>query len=1686
MVTPKPNEGDDPSKDHRAANPPGGQEINASDIFRGRAGSTPPGDKPNPTPPSTTQSDGAAAAAEKTRKPSDGRPQLGEHSLEAKREGGDAGPLIHRTMPDRPQGVRDANQAAIENANMQTATGVAKPVTVEFREGGSQSMVRIKADDGRTVLYSRPGADGRDEFFKQNGGKLVQSDRLGQPIPNGESLAVRNIQMGRQFGQPGDTPPVQRPNRSSDVQAGKGPQTADGGLVPGAKRLDVADKPVPVGKTPEVIVKPGSPTGPVTDATAPKGAKPSDSPTSGGPPGAKGQPGDAAPGGVPKGPVDLASGGRSPGGKPGDVAGIGPAGPGGIPGDLGGKPGALDGTPGAGPQLDDLSPDGKTVQSMDGRLQELLADPRLQAKLLDVLQPDGDAVVDPRLQEIFKGLDQNQIEAMRMGLVEGLQEGLVFDGLDPVLQGKLQQLAEILGVREVPAGILDAINQQGIPGSETLGAVMRDMDRAARLLEAEGRSPHEVMAALMGRTIDGGESRTFSVSLDARSQSLIDRLQGDVLKGAGDGVVQVASSENFSADIVDGGDGSVVRREGSEHSVVRIAAGDLPPALNDAADRPTDSYEDTPDTPDQPVYKQENFETLHTKPEDKKHHEHHDDDKPVKSGPTPEEIAMLAQKKLEEENKRKEREEEERRLDKERKDKEKKNKRGSYRVRQGDSLVTIAQTQCKDGSVAPLIYDINRGQIPEKFHGVRRAAWLKVNQVLALPSENDVANYKRGTVRHANIDMSVPAGDTGVVPTPPGGFASPEAELAAKFGMAWGSGLGGAAKPDEEIKGSRSDDVKRKIRENRENIEEALGTGQQKPAVPAPNRIKYVCRIGDTLRSIALRHPALQDVKLWELVAVVNELSTEVNSKNDPIAKLARGQILFLPTPEDIQSWRAGTFHNESSFALLEGSYVEMTRKDCPACSRPSLVSVLVCPGCGLNMDGEPVEKLEAAPVAATPRSVAHSYARDVWSDGSDDSISNTPTFSKINLPSSPGPVARATNVVSGVTHQQPLAEYQLPDEQDDQTATSDNIAGYYEYMSRRAQLPVASDVPAPAAVPTEVTDPKTLTADETAGEPGIGEQEESFEPPAVDEGDLEDRVENQTDATYLSQESQPYVEPLVHSFDCQHPDQIASFSELRQGNYDEPFGDYGFHQDFNTSHQNQGASVEAEGHHISHQSSDVEHAIDPHHPYEQAADQSVSDPLDDHRTEEYQANQQQVPAISQFHDQSPYSRQQPVSEKSYQQSPEHQQPGPGPEPYQSNPIHQYNGAPEPTATPQAPYHHSEFDGHNVQPAQAARQENLQDVHQQGFAQPSARHQGFSGHEPEHRSHAQPLYEEPAPVNPPYQSTGSNLPVHARDLQGQPQPIYESPSKQKPGYEFPPSTYDLQGQTPYEQPGPLRQESSFELQGQEREFEQSARQPGWQRSSGYEHPANQQPCSTGYQHPYELQGQSSGFDLQGQSSDLQGQPSEYNSLPQSQGQQNQEPPFQSPVEQYTDEYYHDDQTSTRILTPGSPPANQNDIDEQSATFILEAPPDAGIYQQRRELQSEPAPPVMPLPPPLPSYLRSNTKRPVPDVIYDTVPAEQHEVSAPHYLSVNARIIVEGSMDSLSKGYRVTLEGLTERWVPMVIYEFCEEVILHHIFDSQGRRRTRRIALPMKQALQLAENDLTTNFHQYLRLYAQGN
>lgn len=221
-------------------------------------------------------------------------------------------------------------------------------------------------------------------------------------------------------------------------------------------------------------------------------------------------------------------------------------------------------------------------------------------------------------------------------------------------------------------------------------------------------------------------------------------------------------------------------------------------------------------------------------------------------------------------------------------------KRAQYRVAIGDTLENIATKQLRNPRLAALIFDINKKLIPIKFMNGKEVAILNVGAILSLPSVKEIKDFSQAGFtlgpKFNKIDFSVPAvSQQG---------KSAEDELEAMFGSNW-DGAGAAAAQMETTQNGKTQQEMDEFAKRRANIESVLG--KMGPKRAADGRMRYTVRLGDTLKSIAMKHPGLEDVSSWRVLAEINNLSTETDEKDNPKAVVPRGSVLMIPTRAEVE-----------------------------------------------------------------------------------------------------------------------------------------------------------------------------------------------------------------------------------------------------------------------------------------------------------------------------------------------------------------------------------------------------------------------------------------------------------------------------------------------------------------------------------------------------------------------------------------------------------------------------------------------------------------------------------------------------------------------------------------------------------------------------------------------------------------
>lgn len=211
-----------------------------------------------------------------------------------------------------------------------------------------------------------------------------------------------------------------------------------------------------------------------------------------------------------------------------------------------------------------------------------------------------------------------------------------------------------------------------------------------------------------------------------------------------------------------------------------------------------------------------------------------------------------------------------------------------YRVKKNDTLALIAEKFLGSNLHAASIFHINRTMIPVTTYDGKSFANPQVDSMIWIPTDDDVEIFKNSGVLKNYADISF-AGVT---------YASAEDELAARFGQRWF----GPSEEEKQISSGSATSPERQIR--RSNIENQLGSFDNCES-RGDGRIRYTVRLGETLKSIALKHPLLKDVDMWKLIARVNNMSEDIDERGAPIVTLKRGMSILLPTHDEAESFRS-------------------------------------------------------------------------------------------------------------------------------------------------------------------------------------------------------------------------------------------------------------------------------------------------------------------------------------------------------------------------------------------------------------------------------------------------------------------------------------------------------------------------------------------------------------------------------------------------------------------------------------------------------------------------------------------------------------------------------------------------------------------------------------------------------------
>jgi hypothetical protein len=599
------------------------------------------------------------------------------------------------------------------------------------------------------------------------------------------------------------------------------------------------------------------------------------------------------------------------------------------------------------------------------------------------LQTDRLGTFDPRSQnltDILKGLDPSRVGALQNFFTHMTAEG----GRPGVLTGEMMiaRLTGLLNAQDTAMRAnadLSAMLRGGAMRETAGGAYLTELTRTLDAINRHsGMDGAITLSNLVGRQLGDQNSGNLVARLlpgqENVVRNMLDTKEGTAVRLAGKEQVQTERAIDKAEGRGGGGKGEKVPDKGEtagRPDAAEIHATRVTDAAAAAAGiKKEDAQELQPNT----VGTEETVKDKH-KEEKVKKEEETDPQTEQEAARRAALAALLASRKLKDDSEKEEKEKEQAQ-EKDKKNEEE-NKRRRYIVKEKDTLQTIASRQLRDVRLAPLVLQINRAVIPVTMQRGREVVNLKVGTSIWLPSMTEIKEF-RGRLASATGSVP-PAASTEKK------FASVEEELASKYGLNW-AGMGkkpgadnrGPAQTPATIGGAREvappvplsaaesemmADAVAVSQTRRENIERLLGPIRKPQEVS--DRIRYVIRLGDNLKSVAMKHPAVSDITLWKLIARLNDMTEDTDERGMPLAKLSRGTILSLPTAAEIEAFRA-----EQRGETQPPRDSELLTLDCQACGSKNPTFATTCSACSgqlrVSAEPEPADEEDSGPDAAT------------------------------------------------------------------------------------------------------------------------------------------------------------------------------------------------------------------------------------------------------------------------------------------------------------------------------------------------------------------------------------------------------------------------------------------------------------------------------------------------------------------------------------------------------------------------------------------------------------------------------------------------------------------------------------------------------------------------------------------------
>jgi hypothetical protein len=176
--------------------------------------------------------------------------------------------------------------------------------------------------------------------------------------------------------------------------------------------------------------------------------------------------------------------------------------------------------------------------------------------------------------------------------------------------------------------------------------------------------------------------------------------------------------------------------------------------------------------------------------------------------------------------------------------------RQKYVVLKGDTLESIALKKLRDRRLAALLYEINKSLIPFKLEKGKKLLQLRPRTVIFLPTPLEIKRYQSRLFGRPNVKFDYDENVGANMPEEVTRANNPGLIRGETTSLLQGAkGAASASSPVDAETMQLDPSIAVSAQKRRANVESLLGNLSSQ--VQKDGRIRYVCRLGDSLRSVA-------------------------------------------------------------------------------------------------------------------------------------------------------------------------------------------------------------------------------------------------------------------------------------------------------------------------------------------------------------------------------------------------------------------------------------------------------------------------------------------------------------------------------------------------------------------------------------------------------------------------------------------------------------------------------------------------------------------------------------------------------------------------------------------------------------------------------------------------------------------